>query len=227
MKSPLTEEQRAPEPERADQPSVWDLVIADMHDRDRVGRARYGTPLQPHNGRDAQVDAYQEALDLVVYMRQAIEERRSPMSRGQRNVHEFRAACGLYNGDFGNPGFADPAQADLAVSLVVEEALELAEAATGCSMARVRDVFAEALANQQRGARDIVDAADGIADVLVTAYGAACVLGIHARPVFDEVHRTNMAKVGGPRRADGKLLKPPGWKPPDVAAVLERQRSGQ
>lgn len=54
---------------------IWELVVADMQERDRVGRARYGTPLQAHNGRDALVDAYQEALDLVVYLRQAIEER--------------------------------------------------------------------------------------------------------------------------------------------------------
>lgn len=41
-----------------------------------MGRARYGTPLQAGNGRDALVDAYQEALDLCVYLRQAIEERK-------------------------------------------------------------------------------------------------------------------------------------------------------
>lgn len=56
--------------------AIWDLVIADMHERDHVGRQRYGTPLQANNGRDALVDAYQEALDLVVYLRQAIEERK-------------------------------------------------------------------------------------------------------------------------------------------------------
>ena len=54
---------------------VWDLVVADMQERDRVGRERYGTPLQTGNGRDALVDAYQEALDQAVYLRQAIEER--------------------------------------------------------------------------------------------------------------------------------------------------------
>jgi hypothetical protein len=54
---------------------VWELVIEDMRERDRVGRREYGTPLQPFNGRDALVDAYQEALDLAVYLRQAIEER--------------------------------------------------------------------------------------------------------------------------------------------------------
>lgn len=54
---------------------IWDLVIQDMHERDELGRERYGTALQANNGHDALVNAYQEALDLVVYLRQAIEER--------------------------------------------------------------------------------------------------------------------------------------------------------
>lgn len=64
-----------PPPVANDSTPIWELVIADMRERDATGRARYGTPLQAHNGRDALVDAYQEALDLVVYLRQAIEER--------------------------------------------------------------------------------------------------------------------------------------------------------
>lgn len=56
-------------------PAVWDLVQADMRDRDAMGERKHGTRLQPHNGRDSLVDAYQEALDLVVYLRQAIYER--------------------------------------------------------------------------------------------------------------------------------------------------------
>ncbi len=72
MSGPIADQ---PPPIPSDRPAVWDLVVADMKERDQVGRARYGTPLQPHNGRDALVDAYQEALDLVVYLRQAIEER--------------------------------------------------------------------------------------------------------------------------------------------------------
>lgn len=54
---------------------IWELVIEDMRERDRRGRAKYGTPLQAGNGRNALIDAYQEALDLAVYLRQAIEER--------------------------------------------------------------------------------------------------------------------------------------------------------
>jgi len=56
-------------------PAVWQLVMTDFHDRDEEGRRKYGVPLQPNNGRDALIDAYQEVLDLTVYLRQAIYER--------------------------------------------------------------------------------------------------------------------------------------------------------
>lgn len=73
MTTPAVSEQPAPTPN--DRPAVWPLVVVDMHARDALGRGRYGTPLQPHNGRDALSDAYQEALDLAVYLRQALYER--------------------------------------------------------------------------------------------------------------------------------------------------------
>lgn len=44
-----------------------DHAITDMGERDRMGRAKYGTPLQPNNGRDHLTDAYQEMLDAAVY----------------------------------------------------------------------------------------------------------------------------------------------------------------
>lgn len=69
----LTEAQ--PAPTASTGRPVWELVIEDMRQRDQTGRRRYGVALQAHNGRDALVDAYQEALDLCVYLRQAIAER--------------------------------------------------------------------------------------------------------------------------------------------------------
>lgn len=66
-----------PSPVKTDHPGVWALVIADMKARDDFGRKKYGTPLQPFNGRDPLVDLYQELLDACVYVRQEIEERRS------------------------------------------------------------------------------------------------------------------------------------------------------
>lgn len=70
--APTVEDQPPPEPN--DLPHVADLVLADIAERKRVGIERYGTPLQPRNGRRALIDAYQEALDLVLYLRQAIWE---------------------------------------------------------------------------------------------------------------------------------------------------------
>ncbi len=64
-----------PAPRANDRKPIWELVIEDMRHRDLAGRAKYKTPLQAFNGRDALVDAYHEALDLCVYLRQAIEER--------------------------------------------------------------------------------------------------------------------------------------------------------
>ena len=64
-----------PAPIHNDRPAVWDLVMADMAARDAVGAAKYGVRLQPHNGRDCLIDAYQEVLDLAVYLRQLIYER--------------------------------------------------------------------------------------------------------------------------------------------------------
>ncbi len=67
--------QPEPAPVKSDEPPVWDLVIADMRARDDFGVQKYGLRLQPNNGRDALIDGYQEALDLVVYLRQMIYER--------------------------------------------------------------------------------------------------------------------------------------------------------
>ena len=64
-----------PKPNPNDLPAVWPLVISDMRLRNNLGRERYGTPLQPFNGRDALMDAYEESLDLCVYLRQVIYER--------------------------------------------------------------------------------------------------------------------------------------------------------
>lgn len=64
-----------PMPVPNDHPSIQGLVRVDLEARELVGIQRYGTPLQPHNGRDALRDAYEEALDLACYLRQAIEER--------------------------------------------------------------------------------------------------------------------------------------------------------
>lgn len=70
--SDLIKEQQPPKQTDGD---VWLLVLKDMEERRKHGIEKYGVPVQPFNGRDPLIDAYQEVLDLCVYLRQAIEER--------------------------------------------------------------------------------------------------------------------------------------------------------
>jgi len=67
-----------PMPVRNDHVSIQALVRVDLDLRERVGIQRYGTSLQPHNGRDALRDLYEELLDACCYIKQVLVERDSP-----------------------------------------------------------------------------------------------------------------------------------------------------
>lgn len=54
---------------------VQSRVILDIRNRRELGRKRYGTALQPFNGRDALRDLYEELLDATMYTRQTMMER--------------------------------------------------------------------------------------------------------------------------------------------------------
>lgn len=112
------------------------------------------------------------------------------------DVLEFHRALGIPVED--TPALRRP---ELRASLIEEEARETVDA--------IR-------------AGDLVEAVDGLCDLLCVVYGAALEFGVDLPACWDEVHRTNMAKVGGPVREDGKRLKPDGWTPPDIAGVLAR-----
>lgn len=51
-----------------------DAIIMDLEQRAKVGSAKYGTPLQTHNGRNALLDLYEEMLDAYMYSVQYAEE---------------------------------------------------------------------------------------------------------------------------------------------------------
>jgi len=54
---------------------ILELVREDFEARANAGKLKYGIELRAHNGRDALMDAYQEAVDLCMYLRQAMYER--------------------------------------------------------------------------------------------------------------------------------------------------------
>lgn len=75
-----------PRPKTNGQRFIQHMVIDDMHDRLKHGIRTYGTGLQVGNGRSAEQDAYEEALDLAVYLRQVVETRRVAL----RNISHLR-----------------------------------------------------------------------------------------------------------------------------------------
>jgi predicted HAD superfamily Cof-like phosphohydrolase len=60
-----------------------------------------------------------------------------------------------------------------------------------------------------------------LADVVYVAFGTAHAAGIDLDAAIAEVHRANMHKAtAGLRREDGKVVKPPGFRPPDMTLAL-------
>ncbi len=127
------------------------------------------------------------------------------LSRAAASVGEFHTRFGLHrqarpDADVGSR------LAALRVSLLEEEVSE----------------FAQATAD-----RDIVESADALADIVYVAYGAAITYGIDLDAVLEEVHCSNMTKLGDDGkpiyREDGKVIKPAAFRPPDIRSVLSRQ----
>ena len=71
---------------------------------------------------------------------------------------------------------------------------------------------------------DLTAVAKEMADLLYVTYGTAVSYGIDMEPIFQEVHRSNLSKVGGYKRADGKWVKPPTYSPADLVSILEAQQ---
>ena len=74
-------------------------------------------------------------------------------------------------------------------------------------------------------ANDSVEQLDALVDILVVTIGAIRAAGWDGEGAWNEVMRTNFAKVDPTtgkviKRADGKVLKPEGWTAPELAQFL-------
>lgn len=75
-------------------------------------------------------------------------------------------------------------------------------------------------------AGDRIGVVDGLIDLVYVALGALLEIGVMPSHPFDAVHEANMKKV--PKRTErygsntNDAVKPEGWTPPDIAAILER-----
>lgn len=121
------------------------------------------------------------------------------------------------------PRFRNP---DLRANLIVEEALETAFALVG--PVRAQTVILNQMTELLRkwatrdGKPDIVEAIDGLCDTIVVCLGTAEDIGVELAPFYEEVMRSNLAKAGGVKDANGKLQKPSGWTKPDLESILAK-----
>ena len=123
------------------------------------------------------------------------------MRNVQDDVEDFMMAadqpCNI------SPAYTDEPQELLYMRLVEEEYNELLEA---------------------YAARDIVETADAICDIVWVLMGLASTLGIPFEACWDEVRRSNMSKVVDGRLMKnpetGKVMKPEGYFSPDLEKVM-------
>jgi predicted HAD superfamily Cof-like phosphohydrolase len=120
------------------------------------------------------------------------------MTNPFRDQEKFMRACDQSVGEF------DEKQYSMYIKLIDEEHQELLEATL---------------------ADDQVEQLDALIDILVVTIGAIHSAGFDAEGAWKEVMKTNFAKIDKEtgkvrKREDGKVLKPVGWMPPELAPFV-------
>jgi predicted HAD superfamily Cof-like phosphohydrolase len=74
---------------------------------------------------------------------------------------------------------------------------------------------------------DHIEMLDALVDILVVTIGAIHSMGADAEGAWKEVMNTNFAKIDKEtgkvrKREDGKVLKPLGWKKPELGAFVKK-----
>ena len=124
--------------------------------------------------------------------------------------------------------FSDPTldyeRMNMRMSLIAEEFAELMGAVYGPrARAIIEAATVEAVAADE-GERDVIEAADALADLVYVVYGMAIESGMNLDSVLAEVQASNLSKLmpdGSVKlREDGKVLKGPNFFQPNIARGL-------
>jgi predicted HAD superfamily Cof-like phosphohydrolase len=121
------------------------------------------------------------------------------MTNPFRDQEKFMKACDQTVGEF------NVAQFDLYTKLIEEEFKELGVAVNNS---------------------DKVETLDALIDIVVVTIGALHSMGANVEGAWHEVMSTNFAKIDKEtgkvrKREDGKVLKPLGWKSPELAQFIK------
>ena len=123
------------------------------------------------------------------------------MTNPFRDQAKFMNACGQTVGNRNQDQF------DLYLKLIQEEVEELQTAVDN---------------------NDRVEQLDALIDILVVTVGAVQSLGADGEGAWKEVMSTNFAKIDSltgrvRKREDGKVLKPTGWRPPELSKYINQE----
>jgi predicted HAD superfamily Cof-like phosphohydrolase len=123
------------------------------------------------------------------------------MTNPFRDQAKFMDACGQTVGNRNQDQF------DLYLKLIQEEVEELQTAVDN---------------------NDRVEQLDALIDILVVTVGAVQSLGVDGEGAWKEVMSTNFAKIDSltgrvRKREDGKVLKPVGWRPPELSKYINQE----
>ena len=113
---------------------------------------------------------------------------------------------------------------DLRMSLIAEEFAELVGAVYGKRARAIIEAATAEAAGADDGERDVIEAADALADLVYVIFGMAIESGMDLNSVLAEVQASNLSKLmpdGSVKlREDGKVLKGPNFFPPNIARGL-------
>lgn len=134
-------------------------------------------------------------------------------------VKEFHVATG--SPVLPSPGVPPHDRVRLRCKLIMEEALEAVGAMIGFHDEDVKrlSLRINALIEQIEPQCQLASAGKELNDLLYVVHGSILEMGLPEN-MFDAVHTNNMEKVGGPRRADGKIEKGPDYVKFDAAKFL-------
>ena len=125
-------------------------------------------------------------------------------------------------------------QTKLCLRLILEESFEVVEACFKPDspvlerMRSFKDAMQFTLAHETTRedlSQDDVALLAGLCDTIVVSMGMAAMAGLPLNEGMDEVNASNLAKIDPTtgmciKDAGGKILKPDGWKKPDLEAVV-------
>ena len=122
------------------------------------------------------------------------------MTNPFRDQEKFMRACDQSVGEFNEKQYS------MYIKLIDEEHRELLEATLE---------------------EDRLEQLDALIDILVVTIGAIHSAGFDAEGAWKEVMKTNFAKIDREtgkvrKREDGKVLKPVGWMPPELAPFVSK-----